>query len=296
VIITAINCWENAKIEHQAYFNRTVKANLAKYKRRVTVRIFNYLTAEHSAIRDGNEIEFRRVQAGLDVILKTLTLTTQTRVLRCLRIIYDYNNFSRKKNKAWDAYKLCEKLSVVTCPYCNLAYGHTLIIGSDGIFRPTLDHFFDKANYPIFSLSLGNLVASCHHCNSSLKGSKDFLHTPHLNPLTTAESIQITLDVDPISSRADLRLFDSAKIKMVFNKKDQRSKNSIKTFYLQERYQLLIEEARSIAKHMEEFSQSYPKENSRREWILRGISSQNYRNRVLGKLIFDFSTAYLRAT
>ena len=37
----------------------------------------------------------------------------------------------------------------------------------------TLDHFIDKAEYPIFALSIYNLIPSCSPCNSKFKHSKD---------------------------------------------------------------------------------------------------------------------------
>jgi hypothetical protein len=159
--------------------------------------------------------------------------------------------------------------------------------------RPTLDHFFDKATYPIFAISLGNLIASCYHCNSSLKGKKNFFTRPHLNPLASAEKIKLTLDIDPLKARFDLRAFDSANIKLDFDSVDARTNNSVKTFYLQERYQLLVEEARFIAKHMAIYSTLPIPEPARLEWLRRGVNHTNYRNRVLGKLIKDFSDAFL---
>lgn len=66
--------------------------------------------------------------------------------------------------------ELGNRLNVKTCPYCNLHY--TLCIEEfnsyDALELMTkfqFDHFIDKADYPILSMSLYNLIPSCPTCN-----------------------------------------------------------------------------------------------------------------------------------
>jgi hypothetical protein len=66
--------------------------------------------------------------------------------------------------------ELGNRLNVKTCPYCNLHY--TLCIedfnSKDALELMTkfqFDHFIDKAEYPILSMSLYNLIPSCPTCN-----------------------------------------------------------------------------------------------------------------------------------
>lgn len=78
--------------------------------------------------------------------------------------------------------ELGNRLNVKTCPYCNLHY--TLCIedvnNDDALELMTkfqFDHFIDKAEYPILSMSLYNLIPSCPTCNmgkSQLPLSLDF--------------------------------------------------------------------------------------------------------------------------
>ena len=78
--------------------------------------------------------------------------------------------------------ELGDKLNVKTCPYCNLHY--TLCIedfNKDDVIelltKFQFDHFIDKAEYPILSMSLYNLIPSCPVCNhgkSQLPLSLDF--------------------------------------------------------------------------------------------------------------------------
>lgn len=78
--------------------------------------------------------------------------------------------------------ELGNKLNVKTCPYCNLHY--TLCIEdfndeeiAEMMAKFQFDHFIDKAEYPILSMSFYNLIPSCPTCNhgkSQLPLSLDF--------------------------------------------------------------------------------------------------------------------------
>jgi hypothetical protein len=220
--------------------------------------------------------------------------TRQDEIKKVIKQIFSYSAFSAKSsNGGWCAYSLCAKLGSTTCPYCNLAYGHTLVIKRKGRIRPELDHFFDKANYPLFSISLNNFVPSCHFCNSSLKHSGDFFTTPHLNPLLDDEVIKIVLDVNPVKARNDEKLFDTANIQLEYDKANPKAVNSVATFHLEERYQFLVNEAREVAKYVTVYRGRQALIKGDIEWAKRGVNALNYKNRVLGKLILDIAGLYL---
>lgn len=87
---------------------------------------------------------------------------------------YDYVMCSKQNRK--DAYWLAKKIGKNTCTYCNRQYVFTVDnINEHGVFegftRPEFDHWFNKAAFPLLSLSLYNLIPSCKVCNSSAKGS-----------------------------------------------------------------------------------------------------------------------------
>ncbi|MBL1410967.1 HNH endonuclease [Sphingobacterium faecale] len=94
--------------------------------------------------------------------------------------VFDYNDFIKEKEE-WYAYKLTSELGVNVCPYCNRNYIHTSIT-EHGRTRAELDHFYPKSKYPFLSISLYNLIPSCHVCNSNLKKSRDFYSQKHLHP------------------------------------------------------------------------------------------------------------------
>jgi 5-methylcytosine-specific restriction endonuclease McrA len=70
--------------------------------------------------------------------------------------------------------ELIDSIGLKTCPYCNRSYIYTI---KDGRIDPQLDHFYPKAKYPLFAVSLYNLIPSCAICNSAgAKGDKDTLY------------------------------------------------------------------------------------------------------------------------
>lgn len=60
------------------------------------------------------------------------------------------------------------------CPFCGLSD----LLGSDHGPREAYDHYLPKALYPFNSINFRNLLPTCHHCNSSYKGSKDPAYSP----------------------------------------------------------------------------------------------------------------------
>ncbi len=66
--------------------------------------------------------------------------------------------------------ELARWLNVKTCPYCNMQYTLCAEAYKDGelvekMAKFQYDHFFDKAEYPMLSMSLYNLIPSCASCN-----------------------------------------------------------------------------------------------------------------------------------
>lgn len=86
-----------------------------------------------------------------------------------------------------NAYWLSKKIDSNTCVYCNRLYAFTIEKGNgkndaERIARPAFDHWFDKSDYPLMSLSLCNLIPSCTICNSSVKGKTKFDLATHTHP------------------------------------------------------------------------------------------------------------------
>ena len=95
-----------------------------------------------------------------------------------LRDIFNYDKIISKKDIA---YEIALILNVQVCPYCNREYTSTVMKGKNKIIRPDFDHYYSKTEYPIFALSLCNLIPSCKICNSK-KGSNSFHYGINMYP------------------------------------------------------------------------------------------------------------------
>ncbi|MGN6178838.1 MAG: hypothetical protein ACTHNW_06635 [Mucilaginibacter sp.] len=100
-----------------------------------------------------------------------------------LEKIFDYTGFC-KTNDYYTAYQLSSALNRSTCTYCNRTYTSTITEPETGkpIIRPTFDHWFPQSKYPLLAVSFFNLIPSCYHCNSSVKGADPFNLKDHTHP------------------------------------------------------------------------------------------------------------------
>jgi hypothetical protein len=293
VIFSAADCWAHAIKDHCLYFDKVINKNLAKFGGDLTKAEFKFITNNKEKIRDGSEAHFRILQNDYDAITSRLKARTKEKSRNVLKKIFDYETFSKKHKINWCAYKLCQGLKFLTCPYCNLAFNAVLFRGDDGLMRPSLDHFLDKSNYPLFALSLGNLIPSCHHCNSTLKGSTNFFDEEHLNPLDAAENLEFCLNVSPTDVRSNLLILETAELILKMAKPCVKSARSLDTFALAQRYQFLALEIRSIAKFMADRPADPSLLAIHREMAIRGINEGNYRDRIFGRMILDFAKCFL---
>jgi len=294
MIISIKDCWKDAEADHHKYFDTIVLKKRKALEKSLPPPVVRFLETHHDKIREGDESDFRSIQAKYLRLMSSFTKARQNDIEQSIKKIFNYSAFSAKNtNGVWCAYSLCAKLGSTTCPYCNLAYGHTLVIKGNGRIRPELDHFFDKANYPLFAISLNNFVPSCHFCNSSLKHSGNFFTNFHLNPLLDDEAIEVVMDVNPIKARNNEKLFDTANIQLKYDKANPKAANSVATFHLEERYQFLVGEAREIAKYVTVYRGRQGLIKGDIEWAKRGVDASNYKNRILGKLILDIAAFYL---
>lgn len=291
MIIHANDCWRSAKADHAAYFDRLVNKRLKRHKKKITNRIYEFLKGEHDNIRDGSIDDFKRIQILFEGLLGQLGGRTQKVVLKYIPKIYNYDALVTNKASDWDAFKLCERSAIQTCPYCNLKHQPTLQ-GAKKRIRPTLDHFFNRARYPIYSISLGNLIPTCSDCNSILKNDLDFRVNEHLNPLEDGERMRIILDVDPVAVAMDISKLDSAPILILVKSPNDAAINSLETFEIDRRYAAIEDEARTIARGLRGYKNDVVDSMVVLEGITRGVTADNYRNKPLGRMILDLYKEY----
>jgi len=149
--------------------------------------------------------------------------------------LFDYATWWEMCNK-WRS-ELIIATEILICPYCDRQYITSFFNFSNkkGKLKKTtatIDHFFNKRKYPLFSLSLFNFIPSCHACNSLFKGTnelKTYLYYPDIEKLTHFTLVPLSgksLDtVDIIIQKNDV---DFDIIQHAFYKDDEEKKLLLK--------------------------------------------------------------------
>lgn len=303
MIISIKDNWVKVEKKHYIFLERKINSylndqnSLSVGPQPATVRFLKRIA---HLILSVNEKDLLLAARYYDVFCKYLSSSGDAVKYFRLELtkIFDYHNFINKKN-SYDAYDLCYESKTRTCPYCNHAYAFTILNDDGRGFRPTLDHFYPKDQYPHLALSLYNLVPSCSICNSSLKGEINFAKDLHLNPLFDEESITFRLEMEnsknEIPKLADLNTKDFC-IDLIHDGK-VKTINSMDTFILQGRYQRFIFEAVGLAKWMIYFEEL--KSNTQidltqeiDEVYAIMFDPGNYKEYMLGKLLKDVHTQF----
>ncbi|UVD80101.1 hypothetical protein NWE55_02070 [Myroides albus] len=114
--------------------------------------------------------------------------------LAIIKLAFDYKRFEKNISSKIRKYFI-EKKFVEICPYCNTKKAHQKTNSSKEIVESfQLDHFYDKAKFPLLSYSLFNLIPSDQTCNAINK--KDILFTDeyHLNPYLSGYTESINFE------------------------------------------------------------------------------------------------------
>lgn len=301
MIISIKNNWSNAKELHSDFLNKIIINFLSKTEKNTNIntKVKEFIEEiHHLLILSERSDILESISIYTDFYQNLHTDEEKKSFKEKLKKIFNYNNFIVKKN-SWDAYKLCAKSKTRTCPYCNQAYAFTLQKDKRGL-RPTLDHFYSKEEYPHLALTLNNLIPSCYTCNSSLKGKIDFFKKNHLNPLWDEENLSFSLSSDDITNLSEQinHLSDTLILNITPNTPCMMSKNSLDTFLLKERYNLLINEAISFSKAKMNYENAITSGidyfNNIDESTLIRFNVDNYQDYLLGKLFSDLHTQFSR--
>mgnify|MGYP004711224243 CR=1 FL=1 len=299
MIISILGNWDKAKAFHTVFLEKKINTYQKKFSNNATkhnyidIKVNEFITIISPLVIESSKNDLLNSICIYNEFVNTLDASDVPAFKKKIKYIFNYDSFI-KKNGVWNAYELCKLSITKTCPYCNQAYAFTYQKYSKG-FRPTLDHFYSKDNYPHLALSLNNLIPSCNTCNSTLKGTVDFYKNKHLHPLWDKENLTFRL----LDKRNDTHTGNQVNYSSETHHLDitledyscTSSKNSLETFMLNERYEFLINEAIDFAnlkqlyditkgagiKHFNELSE---------ESILR-FDKNNYQKYLLGKLFRD---------
>ncbi|GAB6078487.1 HNH endonuclease family protein [Hydrogenobaculum acidophilum] len=145
--------------------------------------------------------------------------------------------YENKIGKDGIGYTLTKILDARVCPYCNEQYTYTIeeMENNNIKLRPELDHFLPKSKFPIFAISLGNLIPSCSICNKKKSNNyNDELKSPF--QIDSYNDFKFTFITDIY-----LNALTSIKLTNIEDNIEIDFKNSIeenrRIFLLKERYQ-----------------------------------------------------------
>lgn len=192
-----------------------------------------------------------------DTLNKLKKRFTSKKAIESIKLLIRYDSFIDKSiDKTfgfYNAYHLAENLKIQTCIYCNRLYTQTVITEKrEFIARPTFDHWFPKASYPLLALSFYNLIPSCNICNSSVKGSVPYALKDIFHPYLKHSNDQNTL-----SFRFSYTLEDHVNAKSSLVANNDFTKRSLEAMKLKEMYETHVDEIRELIFLKKAYSDSY---------------------------------------
>ena len=260
MIINISDVWEDARAQHVYFLNEIIDRGIERLGRSALHRkTSKFIKNNKDLILSGAPEE---LQLSIDEFNEIFSAKEKPKAVEIFRSIFDYEDFSKKNTTAWGAYKLCKAAKYKTCCYCHLVeIGTSLPNEETRGYRPPIDHYYAKSQYPFLSLTLNNFVLCCEKCNGpQMKWQIDFSEEKHLNPLVNNESIEFVLECnDPneqsIAEIMGLKLSkDKYRLNLKITENIELSKASINTFQLVDRYQNYAGQAFHLAKKMKGLS------------------------------------------
>lgn len=164
-----------------------------------------------------------------------------------------FNPLTRKRTALYDQYyglysylrdccsentkmnvKIVYESGMMTCPYCNRDY-----INSRGgkAAGAQLDHFFDRAAFPVFALCLYNLVPACGNCNRIKSDQKKRLISPFDESVVMDEELTFKYKPKEPEEYDQIQLYIDTKRKM---------ENNVSVLKLRQAYEIHDEDVREL--------------------------------------------------
>lgn len=301
MIINISGVWKRAEYLHTRYLVRRINDGLAMLSAHVGPGIEHKLYLFIEAHKD---LILATEAKSFDIAVNDYEIEFnehKDKAKLILNRIFDYSAFITF-SAGWNAYKLCERALFKFCPYCQIAGTETRIAeDEEKKYRPNLDHFLGKSDYPFLALTLGNLIPCCEKCNGpQMKGQVDFFSKPHLNPLVDQEVINFSLRPrcrkgQITAAVLGLQLNENAyKIHLsIASAAKAQAANSIRTFQLNSRYQSYTVDALNLARQLKSQSrikalnEKFPQLDIRVEDYISVYTAGDYRNFHGGKMRLD---------
>lgn len=257
MIISISDVWATAVDDHARFLEGAITKGLTKLGTSIVEgEVAKFILDNRRLIVYGQPAELAQC------ILNFMSVFSGPLLRACavekMKKVFDYDSFSAKSTRPWTAYHLCLQAQYKVCCYCHLvATGTCLPDEKTKGYRPPIDHYYGKAEYPFLALSLFNFIPCCEKCNGpQMKGEIDFSETPHLNPLFDEESIEFSLEharagTGKLAEYATLNLpSEEYRLLLAPVKNHAISKMSIRTFQLKSRYADYSEQAYHLARRL----------------------------------------------
>lgn len=109
--------------------------------------------------------------------------------------IFNYESF--KNDESWNTHQLQLELGNKYCLYCNL-----VSLPEKGY---SFDHCIPQTEYPIFAISLFNLIPSCTTCNTNNKRTTPFFTDTHIHPYFKDYLESYSFEIDYLNNLLNIR-------------------------------------------------------------------------------------------
>ncbi len=234
-----------------------------------------------------NELSKLNIKATIEDIFVADydTLKNIKKVLDKLNIIYNGYKRSKNNNKgkyvnesvykilydkfdSLDKKWLINQLGITVCPYCNRDF----INNRKTSMSAQLDHFYPRSKYPIFALSLYNLIPSCSACNN-IKRQNEIDVSPYDTSFDFSSKIRFSYV--PLSAEY---LNDPTQLKVDIQYIDKFEKN-IKNMQIDSAYEIHSDYVQELIKKAKIYTKAFRKELLENYTGL--ISSEEELNRIV---------------
>lgn len=191
-----------------------------------------------------------------------------------------------QKKKASMRVRIVRAADVTVCPYCNRDYINSR---EDKVAGAQLDHFFSRSVYPIFAVSLYNLVPVCANCNRIKNAKTDEFASPFDETINWDVDVQFKYNPQTLS-----------KFKIDIESKNPAIINNIEKIRIKEAYQIHEVEMLELQEKYRAYEKSQTKEfadvlynmkisNTEVKQIIFGpkLTMKEMRKKPLGKFMSD---------